>query len=226
MLSLLRSGNPPAEFGLRLANPAATHVTAGRCRVVIQEPDIVRMDEDTVTYRWRNGKTQAMEYRTVPGEQFLALVLQHVLPKGFRRARNYGFLHPNSKLLTGLHKLLVFKPVPGKPPTVRPVLKCLCCGSTMRIVERMVPAGLASRASAGPPGAGSAAGGPDPRSRQELGTAGSGAQASLQLQRLHFTPDLKRRRPALAAAWGTQSLKRRNDAEIAGLEALNAPING
>ena len=39
----------------------------------------------------------------------LALVLQHVLPRGFRRARNYGFLHPNSKRLIELLHLLVFK---------------------------------------------------------------------------------------------------------------------
>ena len=31
----------------------------------------------------------------------MRLVLQHVLPKGFRRARNYGFLHPNSLVQNG-----------------------------------------------------------------------------------------------------------------------------
>ena len=39
-------------------------------------------------------------------------VLQHVLPKGFRRSRNYGFLHANSKRLITLLKLLAFKLVP------------------------------------------------------------------------------------------------------------------
>jgi hypothetical protein len=34
-----------------------------------------------------------------------------VLPKGFRRARNFGFLHPNSKrLIALLHLLLKFDP--------------------------------------------------------------------------------------------------------------------
>jgi hypothetical protein len=33
------------------------------------------------------------------GEDFLWLVLQHVLPKGFRRVRDYGFLHGNAKKL-------------------------------------------------------------------------------------------------------------------------------
>ena len=38
-------------------------------------------------------------------------MLQHVLPKGFRRARNFGFLHPNCKrLIALLHLLLKFDP--------------------------------------------------------------------------------------------------------------------
>ena len=57
-------------------------------RGVIQERDILRMDEATVTYRWRDSKTRQMQKRTVSGAAFLALVLQHVLPKGMRRARN------------------------------------------------------------------------------------------------------------------------------------------
>jgi len=43
-------------------------------------------------------KSKRIQTRTVSGSEFLWLVLQHVLPKGFRRARNFGFLHPNSKL--------------------------------------------------------------------------------------------------------------------------------
>ena len=56
-----------------------------------------------MTFRYRNAKTGKRERRTVSGAQFLWLVLQHVLPKGFRRARNFGFLHPNCKRLIALH---------------------------------------------------------------------------------------------------------------------------
>ena len=35
--------------------------------------------------------------RTVRGAYFLWPVLQHVLPKKFRRSRNFGFAHPNCK---------------------------------------------------------------------------------------------------------------------------------
>lgn len=39
-----------------------------------------------------------LETRTVSGLQFLRRVLPHILSKGFRRARNYSFLHPNSTI--------------------------------------------------------------------------------------------------------------------------------
>ncbi len=52
-------------------------------RGVIQEKDILRCERGQVTYRWRDSKTQKQEQRTVSGVEFLRLVLQHVLPKGF-----------------------------------------------------------------------------------------------------------------------------------------------
>ena len=58
---------------------------------VIREQDIVVCGDGQVTFRYRNAKTGRMEQRTVAGADFLWLVLQHVLPKGFRRARNFGF---------------------------------------------------------------------------------------------------------------------------------------
>ena len=46
------------------------------------------------------------------------LLLQHVLPKGFRRTRSFGFLHPNSKrLIALLHLVLKVLPSPVQMPT-------------------------------------------------------------------------------------------------------------
>ena len=92
-----------------------------------------------------DSKTKKTESRTVSGVAFLRLVLQHMLPKGFRRSRNYGFLHPNSKRLMALLRLLVFRPC-GKAPnasatvskTERPKLLCRCCGGVMLIVRRRI----------------------------------------------------------------------------------------
>ncbi len=69
---------------------------------VIQEKDIIACENGQVTFRYQDSKTKRIEYRTVSGARFLWLILQHVLPKGFRRARNFGFLHPNSKRLIAL----------------------------------------------------------------------------------------------------------------------------
>lgn len=113
-------------------------------RGVIQEKDIVRVAGGQVTYRWRDSKTNRAASRTVSGAQFLRLVLQHVLPKGFRRARNFGFLHPNSKRLIALLKLLVFKrpSTPVTPATAEPApraqWKCACCGAAMVVVRRRI----------------------------------------------------------------------------------------
>jgi hypothetical protein len=94
-----------------------------------------------VTFRYQNSKTKIWEFQTVSGTKFLWLVLQHVLPKGFRQARNFGFLHPNSKLLIRLLQLLV-----GLDPThalalikKRPVLICPGYGAKMKILETRLP---------------------------------------------------------------------------------------
>ena len=109
-------------------------------RGVIAEKDIIACKDGQVTFRYRNAKTGKTAYRTVAGAHFLWLVLQHVLPKGFRRARNFGFLHPNCKrLIALLHLLLRFDPG-GATAWIRqraPIL-CACCGAVMAIVRTRI----------------------------------------------------------------------------------------
>jgi hypothetical protein len=110
-------------------------------RGVIQEKDLLACENGQVSFRYRHAKTQQSRARTLPGAQFLALVLQHVLPKGFRRARNFGFLHPNSKRsIALLQYLLGLQRSPAaawrKP---RPALRCSCCGAQMIIVRTRIP---------------------------------------------------------------------------------------
>ncbi len=114
-------------------------------RGVIAERDIIKCENGQVTYRYRDSKTQKAVLRTVSGATFVWLVLQHVLPKGLRRSRNFGFLHANSKRLIALLKLLVFKQpaTPPTPPAPRPQLLCTCCGAPMLIVRRRILPSLA-----------------------------------------------------------------------------------
>ena len=109
-------------------------------RGVIREKDIVACSDTTVTFAYQDAKTGKSAKRTVSGAQFLWLVLQHVLPKGFRRARNFGFLHPNCKRLIALLHLLL-KVVPSGSATwfkARAPFLCTCCGAAMVIVKTRI----------------------------------------------------------------------------------------
>ncbi len=83
-------------------------------RGVIAERDILRCKDGQVTYRWRDAKSGKPATRTVPGADFLWLLLQHVLPKGLQRARNFGVLHHNALRTLNLVQLTQAAPV-GSP---------------------------------------------------------------------------------------------------------------
>lgn len=125
--------------------PALVYLGRYLYRGVIQEKDIVSCDKGQVTFRYRNAKTGRMEQRTVSGADFLWLVLQHVLPKGFRRARNFGFLHPNCKRLIALLQVLL-KFAPDRALAwvkARAPILCSCCKAVMVIVKTRIRSGLA-----------------------------------------------------------------------------------
>ena len=109
-------------------------------RGVIQEKDIVSCQNGKVTFRYQNSKTKQIEFLTLTGEAFLWRILRHVLPKGFRRARNFGFLHPNSKrLIQVLQLILKFDPnralawMKKRAPMV-----CRGCGGLMKIIKTRI----------------------------------------------------------------------------------------
>jgi hypothetical protein len=114
-------------------------------RGVIREDDILACQDGQVTFRYRNAKTGRLERRMVSGAQFLWLILQHVLPKGFRRARNFGFLHPNCKRLIALLQVLL-KFDPGRVSDwvkQRAPILCSCCGAVMKIVRTRIASAFA-----------------------------------------------------------------------------------
>ncbi len=122
---------------------------------VIQEKDILSCNNGSVTFRYKDSKTKHYKTRTLPGADFIRLILQHVLPRRFRRARDYGLLHPNSKtLIKRLHYLLKFNINQWLPQTKpRPTITCSCCGGVMNIIqtrlERFRPAYQSSQPIAG-----------------------------------------------------------------------------
>jgi len=111
-------------------------------RGVIREQDILQCENGRVTFRYLHAKTGQYSTRTVTGEYFLYLLMLHVLPKGFRRARCYGFLHPCSKMLIRfLQMVLKLNPLNmfRRKPKERPTITCPVCGAHMKIIRTMVP---------------------------------------------------------------------------------------
>ncbi len=92
-------------------------------RGVISKKNIVANKNGRITFKYTESKTGRTRYRTLAGEDFLQLILQHVLPKGFRRVRNYGFLHGNAKKNAAAGTIDPACPARGREPT--PAACCL-----------------------------------------------------------------------------------------------------
>ena len=120
--------------------PALEYLSRYLYRGVIREKNIVANRDGNVTFRYIESKTGKTLYRTLKGEDFLWLVLQHVLPKGFRRVRDYGFLHGNAKKQLALVQLVLRVIINAAAPRPRPVFKCPKCQSPMQITGFVRPA--------------------------------------------------------------------------------------
>ncbi len=120
--------------------PALKYLSRYLYRGVISENNIVANDNGQVTFKYIDSNTGQTRYRTLKGEDFLWLVLQHVLPKGFRRVRDYGFLHGNARKLLTLIQLTLKVMITDKPARPRPVFSCPRCQSPMHILAFIRPA--------------------------------------------------------------------------------------
>jgi len=103
-------------------------------RGVISENNIVANQNGRVTFSYTESKTGKIRYKTLKGNDFLKLILPHVLPKGFRRIRDCGFLHGNAKKLLKLVQLVLHVRLDEIIPGPRPVFNCPYCRSGMVIL--------------------------------------------------------------------------------------------
>jgi len=120
--------------------PALKYLSRYLYRGVIREQDIVANHNGKVTFKYVDSNPGQTRYRTLKGEDFLWLVLQHVLPKGFRRVRDYGFLHGNARKLLVLIQLTLKVMITTRPTRPRPVFSCPRCRSPMHILGFLRPA--------------------------------------------------------------------------------------
>ena len=106
-------------------------------RGVISENDILADDRGKVTFRYQDSKTRAIVTKIQVAEDFLWGLLKHVLPRGFRRVRDYGFLHGNAK--TTLKRIQLMLHI--TPRTANKAKKGMACSSckTEMAIERVSP---------------------------------------------------------------------------------------
>lgn len=103
-------------------------------RGVISEKNILSDYDGKVTFRYTDSKTKISKTRTLPGEEFLWLIFQHILPKGFRRVRDYGLLHANAKSLIQQVQLIFNIKLKQREQKGRPEVCCKICKQVMRLV--------------------------------------------------------------------------------------------
>ena len=120
--------------------PALKYLSRYLYRGVITEKNIIACRNGKVTFSYIESSSGKTCYRTLKGEDFLWKVLQHVLPRGFRRVRDYGFLHGNAKKLLSLVQLILRVMIEPIPPRSRPICKCSRCKAPMVITAFRRPA--------------------------------------------------------------------------------------
>ena len=75
--------------------PAQAHSVARYVAKYVVSPPIAvrridRYDDARVTYHYRSHRTERMEHETIPVAMFIGRMVQHTMPKGFKRIRYYG----------------------------------------------------------------------------------------------------------------------------------------
>ena len=122
-------------------------------RVAISNHRLVSFADGKVTFRWRDSAhNNEQKLMTLSLDEFLRRFLLHLLPKGFVRIRNFGFL-ANRRRATLLATLLS----PARLGTTanrarrlhrqdsRDLWSCPKCGGPMMVVERLTAAEIQLR---------------------------------------------------------------------------------
>jgi hypothetical protein len=121
-------------------------------RVAISNHRLVSFAEETITFRWRDSAhNNEQKLLTLSLDEFLRRFLLHVLPKGFVRIRNFGFLanRRRAKLLPLCFHLLGSAPqteqdISGSKDSSDSWL-CPKCGGPMMVIERLTAAEIQLR---------------------------------------------------------------------------------
>jgi hypothetical protein len=116
---------------------AIKYLGAYVCRTAIGDSRILAITDHDVTFQWKdraNGDRICTD--TIPGTEFLRRYLRHVLPRGMRSVRYFGFCHPAAKKKRELVAFHTGRPLLIGPfvaePAAKHILLCPCCEEPMR----------------------------------------------------------------------------------------------
>jgi hypothetical protein len=125
-------------------------------RVAISNRRLVALEQGNVTFRWRDSAhANKKRLMTLPVDEFLRRFLLHLLPRGFVRIRNFGFLanRHRAALLPLCFHLFHSAGLPRQIEAAQtsthtrsvPLWNCPVCGGTMHVVEHLSAAQLLPR---------------------------------------------------------------------------------
>ena len=115
------------------------------CRSAIGDSRIISITDTHVSFSWKDrAKGNAPRIETVEGGEFVKRYLRHVLPRGLRAVRYYGFCHPAAKAKRERIAFHTGRPLligaAALPPTKPPhIVSCSCCGEPMKKLLRLLP---------------------------------------------------------------------------------------
>jgi hypothetical protein len=95
-------------------------------KTAIASARLLRQDDRTVTFVYRESGTGQTRTCTLAGEEFLRRFLQHVLPKGFHRVRYFGWRSPAAKVYFQQVAALLDAPAPPPRPAGPRGVELLC----------------------------------------------------------------------------------------------------
>jgi hypothetical protein len=116
-------------------------------RVAISNSRLVAMDEQGVTFRWKDYRAKGRTRRktmTLDADEFMRRFLLHVLPGGFHRIRHYGLLANGNRAasLARIRELLgqeadavaQIASLDAEPCHPQPTFVCMHCGAAMIVL--------------------------------------------------------------------------------------------
>jgi hypothetical protein len=116
-------------------------------RIAITNRRLLEMDEQAVSFRYKDRKRERMQTCRLEGTEFVRRFLQHILPRGFHKVRYYGLWNPRRREQLKRVKVLLQlqQPAPPADPASAPTRKafgpfvpvCPNCGCELEHVREI-----------------------------------------------------------------------------------------